>query len=67
MVQKLETSYKFMQLFLAAYAKLFPRQTFPLYGMYCVYIVGVNNVITDCLSCFQQDKFRQLTLLANAV
>ena len=30
-----------------------------------VLIAGVNNVIADCLSCFQQDKFQQLVPLAN--
>ena len=28
-------------------------------------IAGTENVITDCLSCFQQDKFKKLTPLAN--
>ena len=30
-----------------------------------VHINGVNNVIVDCLSCFQQDRFKQLAPLAN--
>ena len=32
-----------------------------------VHIAGVNNVIADCLSRFQQDRFRQLVPLANPI
>ena len=32
-----------------------------------VHIAGVNNVIADCLSRFQQDRFRQLAPLANPI
>ena len=31
-----------------------------------VHIAGVNIVIADCLSCFQQDRFRQMAPLANS-
>ena len=34
-------------------------------NIYIVHIAGVNNVIADCLSHFQQNRFRQLALLAN--
>ena len=30
-----------------------------------VHIDGTNNVIADCLSCFKQDRFKQLAPLAN--
>ena len=30
-----------------------------------VHIDGSNNVIADCLSCFQQNRFKQLAPLAN--
>ena len=33
----------------------------------CVHIAGVNNEIVDCLSHFQQDKFRRLVPLAHPV
>ena len=36
-------------------------------NVYIVYIAGVNNEIADCLSHFQQDKFRRLVPLANPV
>ena len=29
------------------------------------HIAGTENAITDCLSCFQQDKFKKLAPLAN--
>ena len=33
--------------------------------IHIAHIAGVNNVIADCLSRFQQNRFRQLALLAN--
>ena len=33
--------------------------------IYIAHIAGVNNVIADCLSRFQQNRFRQLAPLAN--
>ena len=36
-------------------------------NVYIVHIAGVNNEIADCLSHFQQDKFRRLVPLANPV
>ena len=34
-------------------------------NIYIAHIAGVNNVIADCLSRFQQNRFRQLAPLAN--